>query len=198
MKNAILNLQYQYSRLFNLGLNRKKFECVSTPDKLYAMNTSKNTFIALLFTLLVSGHLFSGFIVGLSSTENLGFGFYISFSILFLVGLIGLRQFLWLAKGLQELTIENGTLTLCKKGTFLTKPRTFLMEKVQNVRPAFNEDNQTLFEKIQNNITVNRKVIFEHVFGQILFDYDGKTVKIFSDLDKSERLQLIDEINKRK
>jgi hypothetical protein len=71
MKETILNFQYQYSKLFNLGLNRKRFEINSTTDKLFAMNTSKNTFIALLFTLFASGHLFSGLIVGLNSTEKL-------------------------------------------------------------------------------------------------------------------------------
>jgi hypothetical protein len=196
MKETLLNFQYQYSKLFNLGLNRKKFEIVKTKDKLFAMNTSKNTFIALLFTLFASGHLFSGLIVGLSSTEKLGTGFYIAFTFLFIVGLIGFRQFLWLANGRQELTIENRTLTLYKKGTFLTKPKIFNLEKVQNIRQAFDEDNQTLFDKIQKNISVNRKVIFGHTFGQILFDYEGNTIKVFNDLYKAERLKLIDEINK--
>jgi hypothetical protein len=151
-----------------------------------------------LFTLFASGHLFSGLIVGLNSTEKLGTDFYLAFTILFIVGLIGFRQFLWLVNGRQELTIENGTLTLYKKGTFLTKPKIFDLEKVQNIRQAFDEDNQTLFDKIQNNISVNRKVIFGHIFGQIIFDYNGNTIKIFSDLEKPERLKLIDEIKKRK
>jgi len=198
MEETILNFQYQYSKLFNLGLNRKKFEINATTDKLFAMNTSKNTFIALLFTLFASGHLFSGLIVGLNSTEKLGTDFYLAFTILFIVGLIGFRQFLWLVNGRQELTIENGNLTLYKKGTFLTKPKIFDLEKVQNIRQAFDEDNQTLFDKIQNNISVNRKVIFGHIFGQILFDYNGNTIKVFSDLKKVERLKLIDEIYKRK
>ena len=198
MKETILNFQYQYSKLFNLGLNRKDFKINATTDKLFAMNTSKNTFIALLFTLFASGHLFSGLIVGLNSTEKLDTYFYLAFSILFIVGLIGFRQFLWLVNGRQELTIENGTLTLYKKGTFLTKPKIFDLEKVQSIRQGFNEDNQTLFDKIQNSISVNRRVIFGHIFGQILFDYNGNTIKIFSDLEKAERLKLIDEIYKRK
>ena len=198
MKEIILNFQYQYSKLFNIGLHRKKFELNATADKLFAMNTSKNTFIALLFTLFASGHLFSGLIVGLNSTEKLGTDFYLAFSILFVVGLIGFRQFLWLVNGRQELTIENGNLILYKKGTFFTKPKIYALEKVQNIRPAFDEDNQTLFDKIQRNISVNRKVIFGHVFGQILFDYNGNTIKVFNDLDKTERLKLIDEVNRRK
>ena len=198
MKETILNLQYQYSKLFNLGLNRKKFEINSTTDKLFALNTSKNTFIALLFTLFASGHLFSGLIVGLSSTEKLDTYFYLAFTILFIIGLIGFRQFLWLVNGRQEMTIENGTLTLTKNGTFFTTSKSYTFDKVENIRQAFDEDSLSLFDKIQKNIDVNRKVIFEHIYGQVLFDYNQQTVKIFCDLDKDERLKLIDEMNKRK
>lgn len=198
MKETLLNFQYQYSKLFNLGLNRKKFEIVKTNDKLFAMNTPKNTFIALLFTLFASGHLFSGLIVGTTSTDKLGADFYLVFLLLFVVGLIGLRQFLWLVNGRQEMTIENGTLTLTKKGTFFTKPKTYSFDKVENIRQAFDEDNLSLFDKIQKDIVVNRKVIFGHIYGQVLFDYNQQTVKIFCDLDKDERLKLIDEMNKRK
>ncbi|MDN3585106.1 hypothetical protein QWY86_00385 [Pedobacter aquatilis] len=198
MKETILNFQYQYSKLFNLGLNRKKFEINATADKLFAMNTSKNTFIALFFTLFASGHLFSGLIVGLSSTEKLDTDFYLAFTILFIVGLIGFRQFLWLVNGRQELTIENGTLMLTKNGTFFTKPKSYTFDKVENIRQAFDEDSLSLFDKIQKNIGVNRKVIFGHIYGQVLFDYNQQTVKIFCDLDKDERLKLIDEMKKQK
>ncbi len=162
------------------------------------MNTSKNTVIALLFTLFASGHLFSGLIVGLSSIEKLDTDFYLAFTILFIVGLIGFRQFLWLVNGRQEMTIENGTLTLTKNGTFFTKPKSYTFDKVENIRQAFDEDSLSLFDKIQKNIGVNRKVIFGHIYGQVLFDYNQQTVKIFFDLDKDERLKLIDEMNKRK
>jgi hypothetical protein len=198
MIEFILNFQYQYSKLFNFGFNRKKFEINSTAERFYSMNTSKNTFIALLFTLVASGHLFSGLFLGLNSAEKLGFEFYLMSLFFFAVGLIGFRQFLWLTNGRQELTIENGTLTLYKKGAFLMKPKIYLMKKVENVRHAFDEENLTLYDKIQNNIRLNRKVLFGHIFGQILFDYDGKIIKIFSDLDKGERIKLINEINKRK
>lgn len=198
MKEKLLNFQYQYTRLFNLRLKRKKFEIVKINDKLFAMNTSKNTFIALLFTLFASGHLFSGLIVGTTSTDKLGTDFYLVFSLLFVVGIIGFRQFLWLINGRQEMTIENGTLMLTKKGTFFTRPKTYSFDKVENIRQAFDEDNLSLSDKIQQNIVANRKVTFGHIYGQVLFDYNQQTVKIFCDLDKDERLKLIDEINKRK
>lgn len=198
MKETLLNFQYQYSKLFNLGLNRKKFEIIKINEKFFAMNTSKNTFIALLFTLFASGHLFSGLIISTTSTDKLDADFYLVFSLLFVVGLIGLRQFLWLVNGRQEMTIEHGILTLTKKGTFFTKPKTYSFDKVENIRQAFDEDSLSLFDKIQQNIGVNRKVIFEHIYGQIIFDYNRQTIKVFSDLDKNDRLILIDEMNKLK
>jgi hypothetical protein len=198
VKEIRLNLLYRYSKLFNHGLNRKKFEIVKTNDRLFAINTSKNTFFALLFTLFVSGHLFSGFIIAATSTDKLGADFYLVFSLLFFVGLIGFRQFLWLVKGRQEMIIESGILTITKKGTFFTEPKTYSFDKVENIRQAFDEDNLSLFDKTLQNIGVNRKVIFGHIYGQILFDYNQQTIKVFCDLDKYERLKLIEEMNNRK
>lgn len=198
MKETIINLQYQYSKLFILRLNRKKFEIVKTKNKFFAMNTSKNTFIALLFTLFASGQLFSGLTVGFSSIYKLDADFYLVFFLLLIIGLIGFRQFLWLVNGRQEMTIENGTLTLTKKGIFFTKPKPYSFDKVENIRQAFDEDNISLIDKIQKNLAVNRKVIFGHIYGQVLFDYNQQTVKIFCDLDKDERIKLIDEMNKLK
>lgn len=198
MRETFMNFQLQYIESLNRGLNRKKFEMIKTNDKLYAMNTSKNTFIALFLTLFASGHLFSGLIVGATSTEKLGVDFYLVFSLLFVVGLIGMRQFLWLKNGQQEMTIENGILTLTKKGVFFTKPKAYLFDRVENIREAFEKDNLSLSDKIQNSIGVNRKVIFGHIYGQVLFDYNRQTIKVFCDLNKPERTELIHEMNNRK
>lgn len=194
IKDTLLNFQFQYSRLFNFGLNRKKFEVISTSDKLFAMNTSKNTFIALLFTLFSCGLLFSGFIEGFINKQEITMAFIIVFGIHFIVGLVGLRQFLWLINGRQELVIENGNLTLTKRGTFFTKPKTYSLDFVANVRQAIDESNLSLIDKIQFNIGLNRKVIFGHIIGQVLFDYKNNTIKLFNDLDKNERIELIKKI----
>jgi hypothetical protein len=197
MKNAILNLQFQFSQLFNIGFNRKKFDCISTPDKLYAINTSKNTFIALLFTLFSCGLLFTGLIEAFSDTNEITIDFVIIFFVIHLaIGILGLRQFLWLINGKQEMIIENEYLTITKKGTFFTKPKIYSLNLVTNVREAIDEDSLSLLDKIRNNVGLNRKIVFGHIVGQILFDYKGKTIKLFSDLDKSERRWLINEIEK--
>jgi hypothetical protein len=195
IKNALLNIQYQYSRLFNIGLNRKRFEIISNNDHLFALNTSKNTFISLFFTLMLSGYLFTGFIEGYINKKEVTVEFVLIF---FSFGLIGLRQFLWLINGRQEMTIENRNLTLTKKGTFLTKPKIYNLDLVTNIRQAIDEDNLSMIDKIKLNIGLNQKVLLRHIIGEILFDYNGKTIKVFNDLDKDERTKLINEMSKRK
>jgi len=195
IKNTLLNIQYQYSRLFNIGLNRKTFEIISTNEKLFALNTSKNTYFSLFFTLMLSGYLFSVFSELYIDTKEGSVQFVLFFSIL---GLIGLRQFLWLINGRQEMTIENGNLTLTKKGTFLTKPKVYDFNFVTNIRQSIDEDNLSMIDKIKLNIGLNRKVLLRHIIGEILFDYNGKTIKVFNELDKNERTNLINEMSKRK
>jgi hypothetical protein len=195
IKNTLLNIQYQYSRLFNIGLNRKTFEIISTNEKLFALNTSKNTYFSLFFTLMLSGYLFLVFSELYIDTKEGSVQFVLFFSIL---GLIGLRQFLWLINGRQEMTIENGNLTLTKKGTFLTKPKVYDFNFVTNIRQSIDEDNLSMIDKIKLNIGLNRKVLLRHIIGEILFDYNGKTIKVFNELDKNERTNLINEMSKRK
>ena len=199
IKEIPLNFMYQYTRLFNLGLNRKKFVCVSTNDKLYAMNTSKNTFLALLFTLFSCGLLFSGFIEAFVNKNEITTEFVIVFFVIhIIVGLIGLRQFLWLLRGREEMTIENGYLTLTKKGTFLTSPKIYSLGLITNIRQAINEDNLSLVEKIKVNMSLNMNVLLWQTIGQIAFDYKGKTINVFNDMDNNERIELIAEMTKRK
>ena len=197
-KDKILGFQYQFSRLFNFNLKTKKFDCISSKDKLWAMNTSKSTVIAIIFTLFGSAHLFSGFIEYYNENGEVQADFYIAFSILFVFGLLCFRQFLWLIKGRQEMTIENGILTLTKKGTFLTTAKSYSLDFVTNIREAFDENSLTQIEKIQLNITLNRKVLFRQIIGQVLFEYKGKTIRVFNDLDKKQRDNLIEEMIKHK
>ena len=194
----MLSIFELYSRLFNLSFPRKKFTYVSSKDKLFALNTSANTFIALIFTLFSCGPFICGIIEAFVNKSEISIEFIIAFSIVFLIGLLGIRHFLWLINGRQELTIENGELTLIKKGTFLTKPKTYSFDSVTNIRSAINDDNLSIIDKIQQNISLNRKVFFRQTLGQILFDYKGRTIKAFSDMNSKERSELIIEIMKLK
>jgi hypothetical protein len=143
---------------------------------------------------MLSGYLFLVFSELFIAQEEVTIPFVLFFSIL---GLIGLRHFLWLINGRQEMIIENGNLTLTKKGTFLTKPKVYDFNFVTNIRQLIDEDNLSMIDKIKLNIALNRKVLLRHIIGEILFDYNGKTIKVFNDLDKNERTNLINEMSKR-
>jgi hypothetical protein len=195
VKDSILNLQYRYSKLFTLGLKRKKFAMRATESGFEAENNSRNTFLALLCTLLACGLLFSGIIEARVNENEITIEFILVFWVVHvLVGLIGLRQFLWLANGKHLLKIDNGVLTLDKSGTFLTRPKKFDLKKIDRVTPISNDEQANLFDKIQTNIRLNHRLLFGHTYGQVSFEYNGKTVKVFSDLNPSEKTALIEKI----
>ena len=172
IKNTILNFQYQYSRIFTFGLNRKKFVCLPKSNSLFSSNNSKNTFITLGFALFSCGLFFSGIIEGFVNGNEITTEFILVFFVAHpIVAIIGLRQFLWLINGRQELQIENEKMTLSKKGTFLTKKQTFELKNIQNVRKEIEENSLSLYDKILRNISLNRKLLFSHIIGEILFDY---------------------------
>ena len=199
IKNTLLNFQYQYSRIFTFGLNRKKFECLPKNNSLFALNNSRNTFIALGFTLFSCGLFFSGIMEGFVNGNEITIEFILVFFVAHpIVATIGLRQFLWLINGRQELQIENGKMTLTKKGTFLTKQQTFEFNHVENIRKEIEEDSISLYDKILRNISLNRKLLFSHITGEIIFDYKGKEVKLFNELTENQKTELITEINRLK
>lgn len=145
-----------------------------------------------------SAHLVSGFIEYYNEEGKVQLDFYVAFGILFIVGLICFRHFIWLVNGRQELLIQDNKLTLTKKGTFFTSPKTYDLDKVSNIRQYIDGEKLSTFERTQMNISLTRKVLFNHILGQILFDYFGKTVKVFNDLEESERKFIINEMTKLK
>jgi len=196
IKDKALNFQYQYSRIFTFGLNRKKFVCLPKSNSLYASNNSKNTFLALGFTLFSCLLFFSGFIEWYTNGTKITTGFIIVFFVVHpIVATIGLRQFLWLINGRQDLRIENGKMTLTKKGTFLTKKQTFELEHVENVRNEIQDNSLSTYDKTLRNIALNRKLLFSHIMGEIIFNYKGKKVKLFNELTENQKAELITEIN---
>ena len=196
IKDKALNFQYQYSQIFASGLNRKKFVCLPKNNSLFASNNSRNTFIALGFTLFSCGLFFSGFIEWFTNGTEITTVFILVFFVAHpIVATIGLRQFLWLINGRQELRIENGKMTLIKKGTFLTNTHTFELEHVENVRNEIHENSLSTYDKTLRNIALNRKLLFSHIMGEIIFDYKGKKIKLFNELTENQKVELITEIN---
>jgi hypothetical protein len=165
-------------------------------ESLFVSNNSRNTFIALGFTLFSCGLFFSGIIEGFLNGNEITTGFILVFFVAHpIIATIGLRQFLWLINGRQELRIENGKMTLTKKGTFLTKTQTFELDHVENIRNEIEENSLSTYDKILRNIALNRKLLFSHIMGEILFDYKGKKVKLFNELTENQKTELITEIN---
>lgn len=196
IKDKSLNFLYPYSRIFASGLNRKKFVCLAKSNSLFASNNSRNTFIALGFTLFSCGLFFSGIIEGFINGNKITTEFILVLFVAHpIVATIGLRQFLWLINGRQELQIENGKMTLTKKGTFLTKTQTFELQHVKNVRNEIPENSLSTYDKTLRNIALNRKLLFSHIMGEIIFDYKGKKVKLFNELTENQKVELIIEIN---
>ncbi len=195
IRDTMFSFFYQFSKFFTLSLNRKKFQCLPKKNSLFASNNSRNTFISIGFTLFSCGLFFSGIVEGFINENEITIEFILVFFLFHpLVATLGLRQFLWLVNGRQELWIENGKMTLTKKGTFLTKQQTFELKYVENVRYQ-TTNSFSLYEKILQNISLNRKLLLSHTMGEILFNYKGKKVKLFNELTKNQKTELIIEIN---
>lgn len=178
-----------FTHIFAKSYNRKKFALKVSENKLYAMNTSKNTYIAIVFTLLGSLQMFSGLIEGCKSGTTINSEFITAFSLLFIIGIISFRQFLWLTKGYHEMIIDNNQLVLLKRGTFLTFPKKYNLKEIKDVRIIFDEGN-TYIEKQFKQMSTTRQVMYSHTIGQVSIKYKATFIKIFSDMNKAEREEL--------
>ena len=198
IKNDILRTQYQFTKLFTLGIRRRAFSIKETKDGFISENNSRNTYITLLFTLFLSGLIFSGMIEVFFRGVLITVDFIIVLFILHVfLGIIGLRHFLWLMNGKHIIRINECELILEKKGTFLTKPRVYKLELIKKLSPTVGEDQMSLYDKIQDRIRLNHKLLFSHTYGQLTFEYEGRTVKLFSDLTQTEKVHLVERIEEK-
>jgi hypothetical protein len=186
----MLQLIYFQSKLLVLGFNRQKFELAASSDQLWTSNNSSNTFFTVIFTLVISAVPFLILLGALTSSKALTTSFFLVALVTLLLGVLAFRHFLWLIKGRQELLLKSGQLILHKKGTFLTSPHVFDLNRVDNIRKVLDDSELTMFDKIIQNLLLNHKLLFSHILGQVLFDYDGSTVKVFCKLNKAERDEL--------
>ncbi len=85
-------------------------------------------------------------------------------------------------------------MTLSKKGTFLTKTQSFELKHVENIRNEIQENSLSTYDKTLRNISLNRKLLFSHIMGEIIFNYKGKKVKLFNELTENQKAELITEI----
>jgi hypothetical protein len=195
--NPILSFMYWYTKQFILKINRKRFELTSSDERLWAMNNSRNTIPAILFFGLGSMFFFSGILELHESNPKITTDFIMVFFVVHpIFALVSLRQFLWLINGKQELTVENGNLTLRKRGTFFTSNKLYPIKSIKNIRKAVQEDQFSDIEKVKFRISIGKKVFYRQVFGEVLFEYQYNTIRVFNDLEDQEKEELIAELLK--
>jgi hypothetical protein len=107
------------------------------------------------------------------------------------LAVISLRQFLWLINGKQELIMENGNLTLKKRGTFFTTDKVYSFKSIKNLRKAVDEDQLSPVEKVVFTLSIFQKIFYRQVLGEVLFDYQYDTIRVFNDLTNDEKEKLI-------
>jgi hypothetical protein len=184
---------YSYSKLFLLGFKRKEYSLVKTADGLYATNNSKNTMFAVLFTFIISMWIVVVSFILLqaliSTNTDISIFFIVPFA--YGIGVMGLRQFLWLINGSQELSIEDGYLILKKRGTFCTQEKRYELDDISKIRAAFFEEDLSTEEQIQVTARLVPKTLFSQTIGAVLFTYKFDTIKVFNELNSDEKRELI-------
>lgn len=195
--NPILSFMYWYAKLFILKINRKRFELIATNERLWAINNSRNTIFSILFFGFGSMFFFTGILELHNSNSKITTGFIIVFFIVHpIFALVSLRQFLWLVNGKQELTTENESLILRKRGTFFTSDKIYPIKSIKKIRKAVDENQLSDIEKVKYKISIFQKMFYRQVFGEILFEYQYDTIRVFNDLEDQEKEELIAELLK--
>ncbi|QKG52165.1 hypothetical protein [Hymenobacter sp. BRD67] len=194
LKNTLLELQYQYSKLFVISIPRRSFYYEISDNQFIASNTSRNTLISIVFTAFASLLLLSGIIELCSKQVNITTDFVVVFFLVHpIIGLLAFRQFLWLVNGTEELIVENHLITLKRKGTFWIKSNSYQLDSIDFVR-KLDWSNLPLYDKIQFNIRLNLLLIFKMTTGEISFNYQDKEIFFFSNLLENEKLLVVDQI----
>ncbi|QKG56061.1 hypothetical protein GKZ68_05055 [Hymenobacter sp. BRD128] len=179
LKNTLLELQYQYSKLFVLSIPRRKFDYEISDSHFRASNTSRNTIISIAFTAFASLLLLSGIIELCSkpvhNTTEFAVVFFLAHPV---IGLLAFRQFLWLTNGTEELIVENHLITLKRKGTFWIKSNSYQLDSIDFIRKSAWDD-LPLYDKIQFNIRLNLLLIFKTSTGEISFNFQEREVFFF-------------------
>lgn len=184
---------------FNIG--KPKFKYYTENGVFYAENNSRKSFFALLFFGFMSIFIFSGLIVLINkkemSLELILFGL-ITHTI---VGIFGLRKFLWLIRGKEIITIDDDNIKISKIGTFWTNDKIFKKSDVKNLRDKSEDEiyiktQFEFFNEYRNSIREHQRVMLYLTVGEILFDYKFSKIRVFNWLNQNERKILIDEMRK--
>ena len=184
---------------FNIG--KPKFKYYTKNSIFYAENNSRKSFFAILFFGFMSVFIFSGVIL-LINNKNISLDLIlIGFIIHPIIGIYGLRKFLWLIRGKEIITIDNENMKISKSGTFWTNDKVFKKSDIKNLRDKFEDDtyNKTQFDffnEYRNSIKEYQRSMLYLTIGEILFDYKFSKIRVFNWLNQSQRKILLDEMKK--
>ena len=184
---------------FNIG--KPKFKYYTENGIFYAENNSRKNFFALLFFGMLSFFIVSGLILLINEKEISLELIVIGFIIHPIVGIFGLRKFLWLIRGREIISIDGENMKISKSGTFWIKDKIFKKSDIKNLRDKFEDEdyNKTPFEffnEYRNSIKEYNRGMIYLTIGEVLFDYKYSKVRVFSWLNKNERQILIVEMKK--
>lgn len=158
--------------------------------------TKKNWFIIIFLGAWLGGwtmgELFAiGALIGLLG-GNLGFA---NFFLLFWLcgwtvgGFFAFKTFLWNLTGKEIITFGQGQLTIAKKGSLLSKPKTYDLNEVKKLRAKEEENLYGAFWGRRNNFSsINSSS------GTIRFDYGLQTVKFAGGIDEAEAIFILDKL----
>ena len=187
--------------VLNFRIGKSKFNFHSENGMFYAENSSRNSFFSLLFFGMLSLFIFSGIFM-LNDIKEISIELIlIGFLLHPIVGIIGLRKFLWLIRGKEILTIDSEYLKISKTGTFWIKDKIYRKKEIKNIRDKFNDeiyskDRPKWYNEKMNSIKENQRLMLYFTIGEILFDYKFSKIKVFNCLNENERKTLIDEMKK--
>ena len=199
--NVILKFVIAYQRfianLIFAKLKRKRFTSWNENEIFNAENPSRNTYFNVLFSGMMSCFILVS-IFGMFTGED-----YISNIVFLILGIIGLRQFLWITRGIEKIKIDGKNLYLTKEGSFLKKNTTYELKKISNVRAKIikNEEEESEIKKhiqdMRKTLFENHRIFFGFATGEIFFKYGYETISLFSNINDSEKKLVVSEIEKR-
>ncbi|WP_420287270.1 hypothetical protein VT569_04975 [Flavobacterium psychrophilum] len=197
--NGLLKIlmNYQKASMRNSKLNRVKLAYWYENENFIVENPSKNTYSAILISGILSIFIFVAFFSLFTAKID-----FISFIILLIFGVYGLRQFLWLINGIEKIEIDKENLYVKRTGSFLKKSSTYQLKKIKSVKAKTkNIQGKTEIEKhileIQESFHENHSVFFGYHSDDIFFKYGFETISILNDLNNEQKELIISEIESR-
>ncbi|NMH29273.1 hypothetical protein [Flavobacterium silvaticum] len=199
-------LQMAIADLMLSGINRKYFHFEIRDGVFIAKNNSRNSYFSILF-FFVMAVMPLNIIQAFADKPIVNLEFLIYFGLVVpIFGIIGLRKFLWLIRGKEQIIIDGKQLTHQKSGTFLTKKKVYDLSQIRNVRDiknpthylgyATDELNKYVLQGLQKQRII-RAIMWLMTIGQIGFTYKNQKVRLFNQLDDSQIAFIIRELEKR-